>query len=86
MTQTILVLDRRFGLFPARFKVIPDGREIPVDAVERCWTENRKGRGRAKYHFRVRCGDNRYRLSEDGASGRWTISAIGEARGQSGAT
>jgi hypothetical protein len=46
---------------------------VRVDVVERCWTELNGYQGGPRYHFRVRCGAERFHLSEDTGSGAWTI-------------
>ncbi|HEY86093.1 MAG TPA: hypothetical protein G4N96_13385 [Chloroflexi bacterium] len=72
MGEVVQVLERKFGLFPARFKFNRNGSVITIDAVERCWTNMQNQQGRVSHQFRVRSGSNRYRLNEDTASGRWT--------------
>lgn len=53
--EPIEMRERRHGYFPKVF--ISRGRRYHVDAVERCWTVSRRGRGgRVERHcFRVRC-------------------------------
>jgi len=72
MGEAVQVLERKFGLFPARFKFDQGGSIITIDAVERCWTKMKEQGEQAGYQFRVRCGSVRYRLDEDVVSGRWT--------------
>jgi len=72
MGEAVQVLERKFGLFPARFKFDRSDSIITIDAVERCWTKMKEQGERANYQFRVRCGEARYRLNEDIVSGRWT--------------
>jgi hypothetical protein len=69
--EQVQVIERQFGVFPAKFTW--GNRIVTVDTVERCWTEMKRCRGQALYHFRVRCGAERYRLSEDARSGTWTM-------------
>jgi hypothetical protein len=71
MNEQVHIIERRYGVFPARFS--HQGQLIQIDVVERCWTEMGDGVGRARYHFRIRCGPDRFRLSEDTGSGAWTI-------------
>lgn len=73
MNEPIQVIERRFGLMPAKFN--RNGQVIQVDAVEECWTEMGYLRRNVFYHFRVRCGQDRYHLSENTASGAWTMRA-----------
>jgi hypothetical protein len=72
MGETIQILERRFGCFPALFKFDQDSRVVKIDAVERCWTEMMDRCGKVRYRFKVRCGSARYYLSEDTESGLWT--------------
>ena len=71
MKEQVQVVERRFGVFPARFNRA--GQVVRVDAVEHCWTEMNGYQGGPRYHFRIRCGSERFHLSEDTGSGAWTI-------------
>ena len=53
--EPIEMRERRHGYFPKTF--VWRGHRYEVDAVERCWTVSRRGRGgRVEQHrFRVRC-------------------------------
>ena len=73
MNATVQILERKFGHFPVKFKLIGDNQVLEIDAVERCWTEMRRKRGQARYHFQVRCGAAHYQLSQDIDSGLWTV-------------
>jgi len=73
MTEAIQVLERRFGLVPT--KIDHHGKVIQVDGVDQCWTEMQQIRGKVIYHYQVRCGEDRFCLSEDAASGNWTMEA-----------
>ena len=71
MAEAIQVLERRFGLVPS--KINRQGQVLRIDAVEQCWTEMKRRSGEVFYHYLVRCGPERYRLSEDANSGDWTM-------------
>lgn len=74
---TINVISSKDGYFPEAF--VMGGsmkRVVLVDAVEHCWTEMARRRGSTRHHFRVRCGVERFRLSEDCGSGRWTVKSL----------
>lgn len=73
MGEAVQVLKYQFGYFPAKFKLAHGEQIVEVDAVEQCWTEMPNRSGEAKYHFRVRCGSDLYRLSQDAGLGRWSI-------------
>ena len=73
MGEAVQVLEYKFSHFPAKIKLAQSERNIVVDAVESCWTEMPYRRGHSKYHFRVRCGSEVYELSQDVASGIWSI-------------
>ena len=73
MGEPIEVIERRFGVVPAKFN--RGGKVIQVDAVEGCWTEMGHLSGGVFYHFRGRCGQQRYCLSENANSGVWTMRA-----------
>lgn len=73
MGEAVQVLEYHFGGFPAKFRLAQNEQIIEVDAIEQCWTEMPNRLGETKYHFRVRCGSERYRLSQDAGSGRWSI-------------
>ena len=68
------VISSRNGLFPNEFVMGGSKkRVVRVDAVEHCWTEMAGHRQSVRHHFRVRCGSERFQLSEDCGSGRWTV-------------
>lgn len=73
MGESVQILERQFGHFPAKFKLTQGDQLLEVEAVERCWTEMPRRPGVARYHFRVRCGSQFYRLSEDTGSGEWSV-------------
>jgi len=77
MRETVHILERKFGWFPACLRFERSGRVVAVDAVERCWTEMKNRRRRARYHFQVRCGGVRYHLCQDGESPRGVAWPIG---------
>ncbi len=68
--QAVSILSRKNDAFPARLQVLADGSIIQIDAVERCWTEVMPNRNVTSYIFRVRSGSQRYKLSENVASGQ----------------
>jgi hypothetical protein len=64
---------RRHGYFPHVFRW--RGREYRVEAVERCWTISRRGRGgQVEGHcFRVRCREGTFDLFQDVRTGTWRV-------------
>ena len=73
MSEPVQVIAYQFEHFPAKFKLSETQQIIDVEAIEQCWTEMSDHRNGSKYHFRVRCGRNSYRLTEDLGSGQWSI-------------
>ncbi len=69
--EPVLMRQKRHGYFPHVF--IWRGREYRVEAVERCWTLSRRGRGgRIEGHcFRVRCREGTFDLFQDAQAGTW---------------
>ena len=62
---------RRHSYFPKTF--VWRGSRYDVDAVERCWTVSRRGRGgRVEQHrFRVRCRQGTFELFQDVRHNLW---------------
>jgi hypothetical protein len=68
---SVRVIERAYGCFP--LKLAWAGQIIEIDAIDQCWTEMRGSSGKARYHFKVRCGPALYHLSEDTGSGLGSI-------------
>lgn len=70
-TEQIHHVGLSFRHFPRRFQW--RGKDYRVDAVERAWTESRRGGQVRRYRFRVRCADRKFDLYHDLTSNRWFI-------------
>lgn len=71
VNEIVQVIEQKFDHFPAKFEW--NGEIFQVDTVERCWTEMHNAGNGAYYIFEVRCGSDRYRLSQDIFADAWSI-------------
>jgi len=71
--DVVVMRQRRHGYFPYVF--VWRGCEYRVEAVERCWTICRRGRGgKVEGHcFRVRCREGTFELFQDARAGTWSM-------------
>jgi hypothetical protein len=71
--DAVEMLSRRHGYFPLAFRW--RGQRFKVEAVERCWTVNRRTRrGRVERRFfQVRCAGGNFELYRDLVSGTWHL-------------
>ncbi|HDQ34865.1 MAG TPA: hypothetical protein ENN14_00950 [Chloroflexi bacterium] len=68
--EPINLLARRHNYFPKRF--LWRGQEYHVHAVERAWTEQRRGQA-ARHFFRVRCSEGIFDLYQDLRLNAWYL-------------
>ncbi len=71
MAESIKMVERRFGLFPAKFWW--RGRVYQVDAVNECQTMTDRLGQNTTYHFWVRCDGQMFHLSEVLPPGQWSL-------------
>jgi hypothetical protein len=69
--EPIEMRQRRHGYFPKVF--MWRGRKYSVNAVERCWTVSRRGRGGQveRHCFRVRCPEGTFEVYQDIRHNTW---------------
>jgi len=60
--ESVKMLERRFNLFPARFRW--RGQVYKVDAVNECKTETNPWNNHTVYHFWVRCSGRQLHLGQ----------------------
>ncbi len=70
-SEPIALLAKRHNYFPRRF--MWRGREYNVHAVERAWTETRRGSKNARHYFRVRCAEGTVDLFQDINLDAWYV-------------
>ncbi len=80
--EAVEMVQRRYGYFPRAFRW--RGQRYDVEAVERCWTVNRRGwRGRVQRHFfHVRCAEGDFEVYQDVRTGAWHLrrASVGAVR------
>ena len=69
--DSVKMLKRRFGLFPASFWW--RGQVYNIDAVNECQTVTNRIDQSTAYHFWVRCDGQRFHLCEVLPPGRWLL-------------
>lgn len=69
--EPINLLARRHNYFPRRF--LWRGKQYDVHAVERAWTEMRRGGKDARHFFRVKCAEGRFDLFQDVDLNAWYL-------------
>jgi hypothetical protein len=71
MAEPIMMLERRFNLFPAKFSW--RGRVYEIEAVNECKTIPRGQGDSPVYHFWVRCGGQSLHLCQESSSDFWML-------------
>jgi len=71
--EPIALLRKRHNYFPRQF--LWRGQEYSVHAVERAWTEMRRGGKNARHYFRVRCAAGTVDLFQDIRLDAWYLEA-----------
>ena len=67
--EPIRLLARRHNYFPKRF--LWRGQKYDIHAVERAWTESKRGGKVTRYFFRVRCAEGTFDLYQDLKLNAW---------------
>lgn len=67
--EPISLLSRRHNYFPQRF--LWRGEQYNVCAVERAWTEIKRGGKVTRHFFRVRCAEGKFDLYQDVGLNAW---------------
>jgi len=70
-SEPILLLSRRHNYFPKRF--LWRGKEYDVAAIERAWTEIKRGGKVKRYFFRVKCAEGTFDLYQDILLNAWYV-------------